>query len=148
MAKNNTQLGKLTKPTIFSMIGIIGVIICITWFNKEKQFDVMEQSRISTYNRLSALIGKIIGVSNADSLQRWNNSFNHDFYDGETIPLDDSMTLLAMRRFKFELNDKLNGTINILDPNKFETIGHDLIQACRLQIFKMTKASKELAKNN
>jgi hypothetical protein len=141
----NTE--KTIKAAIFSAVGVTAIIICITWAGKEKQFNDLE-NKVSAYNRLTTLIGKIISVSNADSLIEWSNSFNHDFYDRETIAPEDSTTLLAMRRFKFELNDKLNGAINILDPGKFEKSGHDIIKACQTQIAIITKGTEELAKNN
>jgi hypothetical protein len=141
----NTE--KTIKATIFSVVGVTAIVICITWAGKEKQFNDLE-NRVSAYNRLTTLIGKIISVANADSLLRWSYSFNHDFYDRETIPPEDSATLLAVRRFKFELNDKLSGMINILDPAKFEKAGHDIIKACQIQIAKINRGSEELAKNN
>jgi hypothetical protein len=141
----NTE--KTIKATIFSVVGVTAIVISITWAGKEKQFSDLE-NRVSAYNRLTTLIGKIISVSNADSLIKWSNSFNHDFYDRETIPQEDSATLLAMRRFNFELNDKLSGTINILDPDRFEKSGHDIIKECQTQIAKITRGSEELAKNN
>jgi hypothetical protein len=141
----NTE--KTIKATIFSVVGVTAIIICMTWAGKEKQFNDLE-NRVSAYNRLTTLIGKILSVSNADSLIKWSNNFNHDFYDRETIPSEDSATLLAMRRFKFELNDKLSGTINILDPDRFEKTGHDIIKVCQTQIAKITRGSEELAKNN
>jgi hypothetical protein len=141
----NTE--KTIKATIFSVVGITAIVICITWAGKEKQFSEQE-NRVSAYNRLTALIGKIISVSNTDSLIKWSASFNHDFYDRETIPPEDSTTLLAMRRFKFELVDKLSGTINILEPGRFEKTGHDIIKECQNQIAKITRGSEELAKNN
>ena len=140
----NTE--KAIKATIFSAMGVTAFVICVTWAGKEKQFSE-QQSRVSVYNRLTTLIGKIITVSNADSLLTWNKSFNSDFYDGKTIPPEDSATLLAMRRFRFELNDKLSGTTNILDSGRFEKTGQDIIKACQMQIAKMTKGSEELAKN-
>jgi hypothetical protein len=138
---------KTIKATIFSVVGVIAIIICITWAGKEKQFNDLE-NKISAYNQLTGLVGKIISVSNADSLIKWSNIFNHDFYDKEIIPSEDSATLLAMRRFKFELNDKLSGTINILEPDRFEKTGRDIIKECQSQIAKITRGSEELAKNN
>ena len=145
--RKNIKNEKIIKRAIFSVTVIISIVICITWLQRDKQFDVLEKTKLSTYSHLSSLIGKIIGGTNADSLANWNSAFNNDFYDGETIPTEDSITLIAMRRFKFELNDKLNGTTNILEPAKFEKTGQDIIQACQLQIAKIT-TTEELAKNN
>src|ERR1700691_5306551 len=139
---------KIIKASIFSCMGIIVIIICIAWFSSEKQFTAFEQNKISTYGRLGTLIEKIISTSSQDSLIAWSNRFNRDFYDGETIPREDSATLLAMRRFRFELNDKLSGTINILEPTKFEKTGRDIIQACQVQVVKLNNGSSELAKND
>ncbi len=56
--------------------------------------------------------------------------------------VEDTIVCLAMNRFKLELEDKLNGNVNILSPNKFENAGRDVILKCQAHIVEMTKKSK------
>ncbi len=139
---------KIIKITAFSVMGMIAISMCIAWFISERKFRLSEMNKRSTYSRLSNLTERIIGAYGTDSLANWDSAFSHEFYDVGTIPPEDSSTLLAMRRFKFELHDKLDGMINILDSAKLSEAGQDLIFACQLQIFRISKAPKEIAENN
>jgi hypothetical protein len=141
--QHKEKIDKIIRTGIFSIAAVTAITILITWFGKERQFDILEQDRFSKYSGLSVLVGKIIGVSSSDSLANWAGAFNHNFYDAENIATEDSLLLLAMRRFKFELNDRLNGAVNILDPDRFEKTGQDIIEACQLQIAKMNKIPKQ-----
>jgi hypothetical protein len=138
---------KIIKRSIFFGVGAIAFIICIVWYNREKQFHLEQQNKISVYKCLDSLVGKIITAPCLDSLLKWSTTFNHEFYESQIIPPEDTSTLLAMRRFSFELRDKLNGMINIADPARFANCGTDIIQACQSQISNITDESKEFAKN-
>src|SRR5580698_11303931 len=97
---------EIIKTATFSAMGAMAISICIIWPNRETHFKEVEQNRLSAYNHMINLTNNIIGVYTADSLSTWADNFDREFYDGEIIPPEDSMTLMAMRRFKFELNDK------------------------------------------
>lgn len=125
------------------VIAIVGAITAfITFYNNQKHPDPLKETRLSTYKNLSTLVGKMISTSNNDSLSNLADTFEQDFYNGEMILVEDTIVSLAMRRFKFELHDKLNGIENIENPNKFQNTGRDVIQACQDHILEMIKKSK------
>jgi hypothetical protein len=146
--KKKEKNGKIIKITAFPFALLIVIGAFTIWLNDKSQNSDLHQARLSAYNGLSSLVEKILFAPNSDSLISLSKTFNHDFYDGEKIPNEDSLTLLTIRRFKFDLADKINGATNILDPNRFEKIGHDVMRACQSQIVKINKTPGELAKNN
>ena len=133
---------KVIKIGMF-VIAVVGAITAlITWYTnnqtQHKQPDALKETRIETYKNLSTLIGRMISTSNPDSLVRFANDFNQNFYNGEMILVEDTLVSLAMRRYKFALDDKLNGIVNILDPQKFEKTGREVIKTCQLHISQAT----------
>ncbi|HLX92746.1 MAG TPA: hypothetical protein VKR32_13745, partial [Puia sp.] len=136
---------KLSTIAIFCGVAVLIVIICFAWFQREKRFDKLEQTRISVYRDLSRLVEKMISASNQDSLATWRVAFEQQYYDGRAVSDRDTSTQLAIRRFKYELDDRLNGTLNILDPSRFIKSGHDIIQSCELEMSKLSKGDKEIA---
>jgi hypothetical protein len=146
--KKKEKNGKIIRMTALPFVVIIAIGAFVMWLNGKSQFSDLNQAKISTYSGLNSLVEKILSAPNTDSLISLSKTFNNDFYDGGKIPNEDSIILLAMKRFKFELNDKINGATNILDPKRFEKTGHDVMEACQSQIVKINKTPGELAKNN
>lgn len=133
---------KVIKIGMF-IIAIVGAITAfVTWYNnnekQHKQPDALIEIRLETYKNLSSLIGKMISTSSPDSLIKLSNEFNQNYYNGEMILVEDTSVSLAMKRYKFALDDQLNGVSNILDPNKFEKTGREVIKACQLHILQLT----------
>lgn len=137
------RIDKIIKIGSF-VIAIVGAITgLIAWYNNQKYVDSLKEKRIATYENLSLLVGKMISNNNPDStLLVQSKTFNEDFFNGKMLLVEDSVVCLAMNRFKFELEDKINGNINILNPQKFEKSGRDIILACQQHIVDMTKKSK------
>ena len=146
--KKKDKNGKIIKITALPFAVIIVIGSFVIWLNDKSQISDLNQTKISAYSGLNSLVEKILSAPGTDSLISLSKTFNHDFYDGEKIPNGDSTILLAMKRFKFELNDKINGATNILDPKRFEKTAHDVMQACQSQIVKINKTPGELVKNN
>ncbi|HSZ86249.1 MAG TPA: hypothetical protein VK787_09475 [Puia sp.] len=145
--KKKEKNGKIIKITALPFAVIIVIGAFVIWLTDKSQNSDLNQTRLSAYNGLSSLVEKILSAPNTDSLISLSKTFNHDFYEGEKIPNEDSLILLTMKRFKFDLADKINGSTNILDPKRFEKIGHDVVHACQLQIAKLNNIPKEQVKN-
>jgi len=145
--KVNTQKQDYTEKVIkigtFAIAIVTAITGIITWHNSQKENDNLKDTRIATYKNLSVLVGKMISNDNTDSsLISQSKVFNQKFYNGEMLLVEDTTVCLAMNRFKLELEDKLNGNVNILSPNKFENAGRDVILKCQAHIVEMTKKTK------
>jgi hypothetical protein len=120
------------------IIAIVGAVTAlITWvvsLQPKPVTDTLSATRIATYTDLSLLVGRMISNANTDSLKSLGVVFNEKFYNGEMLVVEDTAVSKAMKRFKLELEDKLNGVYYPLDPTKFENSGRDVIQTCQKHI--------------
>lgn len=137
------KVERIIKIGTFIIAIVAATTSLLTWCNNQKTSDPLKETRLKTYTSLSNLVGKMISPHNADSLAILAKTFTEDFYNGEMILVEDTTVSLAMKRFKIELNDKLNGVENILNPNKFENSGRVVIEICKFNIIEMTEKSKK-----
>jgi hypothetical protein len=138
---------KIIGAAALSLLTLAFAGTLVLWFGREGRAEGPKSTSISTFRDLSSLVGRIIKESNQDSLTGLARSFEQNYYEGQLIYPEDSVILLTMRRFKFELNDKLSGMTNILDSEKFQNVGRDLIAACQLQMTHLTKTPQQAGKN-
>jgi len=140
-ADKQDKVERTIKIGTFIIAIVAATTALLTWFNNQKHSDSLKETRLTNYRSLSHLVGKMISKPNSDSLAGLAKTFTEDFYNGEMILVEDTTVSLAMKRFKLELDDKLNGVENILNPDKFEKSGRNVIEICKFHIIEMTEKS-------
>lgn len=114
------------------VISIVTLLIVILQYVNEP--DPLKETRISTYKDMIDITGKIINTQNNDSLTKLTNQFT-EIYWGYYMLVNDSLVAKVMKRFKFELEDKIKGKNNIYS-DKYKLIGEELIETCQKSIIK------------
>jgi hypothetical protein len=138
-AKVKRRKRKIFRAMLFIVPAIFVITTLIAWFSGRQNAGSSRTNEIAAYKKLDMLIAKLITTQNSDSLSSFTKVFNYELYQTETASDADSTISLAMRRFKFELNDKVNGIVNILDSGRFERTGRYIIWACANQISKLSE---------
>ena len=118
------------------IIAIVGAVIAVLQFSHKP--DPLIEERKKVYDEMSVLIGKMINTNNPDSLHSLADEYNKA-YNGKMILYEDGKVSIAMRRFKYALEDKLAGVINVGNPNKFAITGMEVIKAFQEDIYKRSK---------
>ena len=112
---------------IFSFITVI--IVVLQFLDRP---DPLKETRINNYKGIIDITGKIVNTQDNDSLTKLSNQFM-EIYWGYYMLVNDSMVIKEMKRFKFELEDKIKGNNNVF-TDKYKTIGKELIQSCQKRI--------------
>ncbi len=132
--KAESNLDRNLKIGTFALAIIASITGLITWYNNAiYKSDPLKTTRIEQYNDLSRIIGKMINEKNLDSLKVLNHEFIN-MYNGQMVLLEDTAVSLSMRRFKLEVDDKMNGIENLANPFKYQASGLQVIKACKTHI--------------
>lgn len=107
------------------ILTLVGTIIAVLKFSPDSPKRLSEEQK-EFYVETSDVIGKLI--SSDSIINQVTASEFYSLYNGRMILVEDSIVSRAMRRFKFELDDKRNGVENALNPNKFQKTGIELIE--------------------
>jgi hypothetical protein len=134
---------KLIKTALFGVIVISGVITFVLMFNDNQLSDNFKTSKISAYSKLGYSVEQLLDTNNPDTLLKYAAVFRREFIGSETILADDTLLALPITRFKYELNDKVSGSVNLLDPDRFERSGRDIMRLCHGEIAKLSGTNAE-----
>ena len=117
------------------VIAAVGCLLAVLQFTKScGKTDPLAEERKQIYIEVSQLVGKILATENRDTLNKLSDEFNV-LYNGRMNMVEgQSAVSLSMRRFRYELDDKLNGVKNVLNQFKFKTEGLKLIRECQKQL--------------
>ena len=135
--KENKPKKKSLSPDQWIKIGglvlaLVGTVITVLKFangTQEVTAPILSEEQKEMYIEVSDAIGQLIAEKEnikSETAQKFNA-----LYSGKMILVEDTIVSLAMRKFKFELDDKLARRENILNPNKFQKTGMDVVKACR-----------------
>lgn len=124
---------KLTTDQWLKIGGLIlalaGTIITILKFTGTDVPEKLSEDQKEIYFEVSGVIGELLTQN--DNIDSETATEFDKLYNGRMILVEDSVVSRAMRRFKFELDDKRNGVKNVLNPNKFQKTGIQVIEACK-----------------
>jgi hypothetical protein len=123
------KLDKFFKIGTFIISCLSFAFLVYQYFDKP---DPLKDTRINTYRELSSLVGKIINTQDVDSLKGLSKLYG-EMHMGVMVLINDSLTSIAMKRFKYDLDDKIKGD-NILNSDKYKTTGIELIKYCKNNI--------------
>jgi len=133
-AKPITTKKNFLKIFICLIAALSLIFTLIAWFNSRQNGNEFKAKEISAYKKLDLLVAKIITTTDPDSLVNYTKIFNRALFEAQTSSFQDSVISLSMRRFTFELNDKLHGIVNLLDSGRFERTGQSIIRTCAAHI--------------
>lgn len=119
------------------IIALSGAVIGILQFTRRPKHDDLKEERINTYREASRIIGKLVNLEHPDSLKNNAQAF-YNLYSGNLILVQDTVVESSMKRFKFELDDKLNGIENTGQPFKFKQTGMQAIKDCQESIQRLS----------
>lgn len=114
---------------VLALVGTIITVLKFTSGTPEVTSPALSEEQKEMYIEVSDVIGQLIAEKEnvkPETAQKFNT-----LYSGKMILVEDTIVSLAMRKFKFELDDKLAGRENVLNPNKFQKTGMDVVKACR-----------------
>jgi hypothetical protein len=133
----------LIKTVLFGVVGSFAIVTLIVMLNDGQPSDEFKSSRILAYTKLGYAVERLMDTSNSDSLSSYATEFNRVFVGRDAVLADDRVLALPIMRFKYELNDKLSGAINLLDPDRFDRSGREIMRLCQDQIVKISGTKAE-----
>jgi hypothetical protein len=133
----------LIKTVIFGVLLTSGTITVVLLFNDNQLNNDFKSEKISAYSKLGYAVEQLMDINNPDTLVHYAAAFDREFIGREAVLADDTLLALPVTRFSYELNDKVSGSINILDPDRFGRSGRDIMRLCQGEIAKLSGTKNE-----
>lgn len=133
--KKNSKLETVIKTGTF-IISIVGAVTAYISFQQGCHKPDPFPERKDVYVKLSSIIGEIESVQDTNQLRVLSYRFD-SLYNGSLKIYEDTVVSLAMRKFRLEVDDKLNGRKNLLEPFKLQQTGDALIITLKNQIHEL-----------